>query len=263
MKIAFIGYGNMANALVSSILTSKNITLSSDIHIFHNKNKDIYELDNCKFLQSGQDCENNFDIIFLCVKPKDIESAIKENSHIFLDNQTIISVAAGITINSIKGFIQKNVLIARAMPNLCAFFNESITGLCMQSNMDDNTKDLVENIFKNIGYVRKINENEMHSFTALYGSGPAYIMYFIESFIECENFDSISSDDKALLILQLLNSTSKLLLTTKDISELRSKVTSKGGTTESAIKVLEENNFSEILEEAIKSARKKSIDLSK
>mgnify|MGYP000253280564 FL=1 len=50
MKIAFIGYGNMANALVSSILTSKNITLSSDIHIFHNKNKDIYELENCKFL---------------------------------------------------------------------------------------------------------------------------------------------------------------------------------------------------------------------
>ena len=263
MKIAFIGYGNMANALVSSILTSKNIVLSSDIHIFHNKNKDAYELDKCKFLQSGQDCENNFDIIFLCIKPKDIESAIKENSHIFLDNQTIVSVAAGITINSIKDLIQKNVLIARAMPNLCAIFNESITGLCMQNNMDDNTKDLVENIFKNIGYVRKINEDEMHSFTALYGSGPAYIMYFIESLIDCENFDSITDDEKVLLVLQLLNSTSKLLLTTKDISELRSKVTSKGGTTESAIKVLEENNFSEILKEAVQSARKKSVDLSK
>ena len=220
-------------------------------------------MDKCKFLQSGQDCENNFDIIFLCIKPKDIESAIKENSHIFLDNQTIISVAAGITINSIKDQIQKNVLIARAMPNLCAIFNESITGLCMQNNMDDNTKDLVENIFKNIGYVRKINEDEMHSFTALYGSGPAYIMYFIESLIDCENFDSITDDEKVLLVLQLLNSTSKLLLTTKDISELRSKVTSKGGTTESAIKVLEENNFSEILKEAVQGARKKSVDLSK
>ena len=149
------------------------------------------------------------------------------------------------------------------MPNLCAIFNESITGLCMQNNMDDNTKDLVENIFKNIGYVRKINEDEMHSFTALYGSGPAYIMYFIESLIDCENFDSITDDEKVLLVLQLLNSTSKLLLTTKDISELRSKVTSKGGTTESAIKVLEENNFSEILKEAVQGARKKSVDLSK
>ena len=263
MKIAFIGYGNMANALVSSILASKNIVLSSDIYIFHNKNKDVYELDKCKFLQSGKNCNNNFDIIFLCVKPKDIESAIKENSHIFLDNQTIISVAAGITIDSIKGFIDKNVSIARAMPNICAIFNESITGLCMQNTIDDNKKKFIENVFKNIGYLRKINENEMHSFTALYGSGPAYIMYFIESLIECENFDSISSDDKALLILQLLNSTSKLLLTTKDISKLRSKVTSEGGTTESAIKILEENNFSKILEEAIQSARKKSIDLSK
>ena len=60
MKIAFIGYGNMANAFVSSILTYKNIVLSCDIHIFHNKNKDAYELDKCKFLQSGQDCEDNF-----------------------------------------------------------------------------------------------------------------------------------------------------------------------------------------------------------
>ena len=263
MKIAFIGYGNMANALVSSILASKNIVLSSDIYIYHNKNEDVYELDKCKFLQSGQNCENNFDIIFLCVKPKDIQIAIKENSHIFLDNQIIVSVAAGITIDSIKGFVEKNVLIARAMPNLCAIFNESITGLCMQDTINDNKKNLIENIFKNIGYVRKINEDEMHSFTALYGSGPAYIMYFIESLIGCENFDSISGDDKALLILQLLNSTSKLLLTTKDIGKLRSKVTSKGGTTESAIQKLEENNFSKILEEAIKSARKKSIDLSK
>lgn len=263
MKIAFIGYGNMANALLNSMLASDKTMLSKDIYIFHNKDNSVYELDRCTFMQSGQKCKTTFDIIFLCVKPNDIESAIKENIGIFKDNQIIISVAAGITIESIKNFIQKDVLIARAMPNLCAIFNESITGLCMPSNMNDNTKDLVENIFKNIGYVRKINENEMHSFTALYGSGPAYIMYFIESFIECENFDSISSDDKALLILQLLNSTSKLLLTTKDISELRSKVTSKGGTTESAIKVLEENNFSEILEEAIKSARKKSIDLSK
>ena len=263
MKIAFIGYGNMANALVSSILASKNIVLSSDIYIFHNKNKDVYELDKCKFLQSGKNCNNNFDIIFLCVKPKDIESAIKENSHIFLDNQTIVSVAAGITIDSIKSFIEKNVLVARAMPNLCAIFNESITGLCMQDTIGANKKNLIENIFKNIGYVRKINEDEMHSFTALYGSGPAYIMYFIESLIDCENFDSITNDDKSLLILQLLNSTSKLLLTTKDISELRSKVTSKGGTTESAIKILEQNNFSKILEKAIQSARKKSIDLSK
>ena len=263
MKIAFIGYGNMANALVSSILLSKNINLTSDIYIFHNKNKDEYKLEKCKFLQSGQNCKNNFDIIFLCVKPKDMKKAIKENSHIFLDNQTIISVAAGVTINSIKGFIEKNVFIARAMPNLCAIFNESITGLCMQNTIEENKKDLIENIFKNIGYVRKINENEMHSFTALYGSGPAYIMYFIESLIDCENFDSITNDDKSLLILQLLNSTSKLLLTTKDISELRSKVTSKGGTTESAIKILEQNNFSKILEKAIQSARKKSIDLSK
>ena len=263
MKIAFIGYGNMANALVNSILASSKTILSSDIFVFHNKDKGTYELEKCTFLKSGENCKNNFDIIFISVKPNDVEIAIKENFNIFSDNQIIISVAAGITIESIKSFIEKDVLIARAMPNLCAIFNESITGLCMQKKIDNNKKDFIEEIFKNIGYVRKISENEMHSFTALYGSGPAYIMYFIESLINCEDFDSINKDDKSLLVLQLLNSTSKLLLTTNDIERLRRKVTSKGGTTEVAIKTLEENDFSGIIKKAIKNAKKKSIDLSK
>ena len=263
MKIAFIGYGNMANALLNSMLASDKTMLSKDIYIFHNKDNSVYELDRCTFMQSGQKCKTTFDIIFLCVKPNDIESAIKENISIFKDNQIIISVAAGITIESIKNFIQKDVLIARAMPNLCAVFNESITGLCMQEEINNSQKDFVESIFKNIGYVRRISEDDMHSFTALYGSGPAYIMYFIESLIKCTDFDSINKDDKALLILQLLNSTSKLLLTTNDIENLRSRVTSKGGTTEAAIKILEENDFSGIIEKAIQNAKKKSIDLSK
>ena len=84
----------------------------------------------------------------------------------------------------------------------------------------------------------------MDSFTALFGSGPAYIMYFIEALIDSEEFSSISKEDKSLLILHLLSSTSKMLFITEDIKELRSKVTSKGGTTEAAIKTLEENNFS-------------------
>jgi len=263
MKIAFIGYGNMSNALVNCILSSDKIVLSDDLYIFHNKNKNENSLERCTFIKSGEKCSNSFDIIFLCVKPNDLESAISDNSGIFSDNQIIISIAAGVEIKSIKNLIEKNVQVVRAMPNLCAIFNESITGLCMQDSIDNNKKDYIENIFKSIGHVKKIKEEEMHSFTALYGSGPAYVMYFIESLIQCEEFDSITKEEKSLLILHLLNSTSKMLLAVDDTKKLRAQVTSKGGTTEAAIKVLEENNFSKIIKEAIKKAREKSLDLSK
>ena len=124
-------------------------------------------------------------------------------------------------------------------------------------------KDHVEKIFRSIGYVREIKEEEMDSFTALFGSGPAYIMYFIESLMKCEKFDSINEEDKSLLILNLLSSTSKMLLVTENISNLRKKVTSEGGTTEAAIKLFENRDFMEIMKDAIQEATKKSIDMSK
>ena len=129
--------------------------------------------------------------------------------------------------------------------------------------MSENKKKWVGDIFKSIGQLREIEEKEMHSFTALFGSGPAYIMYFVEALMQSERFSSISEDDKSLLILHLLSSTSKMLFISQDIKELREKVSSKGGTTEAAIKILEENNFFEIVEKAIQEASKKSSNISK
>ena len=261
MNIAFIGFGNMANALVRGVLSADNITLADNLYIFHNKTKNDYSLDKCTFLNSSEECNNSFDIIFLCVKPVDLEKAILENSKIFKDNQIIVSVVAGITIDSIKKNINKNIAVVRAMPNLCAIFNESITGLCAENTINEASKDYVENIFKCVGHIRNIDEDEMHLFTALYGSGPAYIMYFIESLVDCDDFKNITKEDKSLLILHMLNSTSKMLFVTENINDLRSKVTSKKGTTEAALKIFEKNNFNKIIKDAIKGAKNNSIDI--
>ena len=124
-------------------------------------------------------------------------------------------------------------------------------------------KRQVEDIFRCIGYVREIDEKEVDSFTALFGSGPAYIIYFIESLMKCEKFTNISESDKSLLILNMLSSTSKMMFVAEDIKYLRQMITSKGGTTEAAVKFLEERNFSEIIENAVGEAAKRSKELSK
>ena len=262
MKIAFIGYGNMSSALVSGILSSGKLNSSQDITIFHNKNKSAFSLEKCKFLESGTECKDSFDIVFLCVKPKDIEVAINQNLNIFHDAQSIVSVAAGVNISSLKKIIKKNVSIIRAMPNLCAIYNESITGISMSDEINEEKGKYIEDIFRSIGHVRKITEDEMHEFTALFGSGPAYLMYFYEALMEYGNFNNISNEDKSLLLMHLLNSTSKMLFVTKDVKKLRSNVSSKGGTTEAAIELLEEKNFKKIISEAIEVAKIRSKDLS-
>ena len=263
MKLAFIGYGNMANALINGILASDKNILSDDLYIFHNKENSQYKLDRCKFIKSGEISQSKFDIVFLCVKPVDIKSSINENIKIFSDNQIIVSIAAGVTIEAIKKIINKNIHVIRAMPNLCSVINESITGICVENNIELSKQDFIKNIFKTVGHVKEINENEMHLFTSIFGSGPAYIMYFIESIIDSGDFDSITSEEKSLLVLNLLNSTSKMLFLNEDIKKLRSKVTSKGGTTEAAIKIFEENKLSEIIKKGIESAKNKSIEISK
>jgi len=263
MKLAFIGFGNMANALINGILASDKNILSDDLYIFHNKENFQYKLDRCKFIKSGGISQSKFDIIFLCTKPIDIKSAINENIKIFSDDQIIISIAAGVSISAIKKIINKNIYVARAMPNLCAVINESITGVCMESNIELSKQDLIKHIFKTVGHVKEIDENEMHLFTSIFGSGPAYIMYFVESIIDSGDFENITAEEKSLLVLNLLNSTSKMLFLNEDIKKLRSKVTSKGGTTEAAIKIFKENKLSETIKKAVESAKNKSIEISK
>ena len=102
MKIAVIGYGNIANAILNGILNSENILLTDDIYIFHNKNHNNFNKENCTFLHSGEVCKNTFDIVLLCVKPKDIERAINENLNLFNNNQIVVSVAAGVTLEKIN-----------------------------------------------------------------------------------------------------------------------------------------------------------------
>ena len=263
MKLAFIGYGNMANALINGILASDKNILSDDLYIFHNKEDSQYKLDRCKFIKSGEIPQIKFDIIFLCTKPIDIKISINENIKIFSDGQIIVSIAAGVTIEAIKKIINKNIYVARAMPNLCAVINESITGVCMESNIELSKQDLIKHIFKTVGHVKEIDENEMHLFTSIFGSGPAYIMYFVESIIDSGDFENITVEEKSLLVLNLLNSTSKMLFLNEDIKKLRSKVTSKGGTTEAAIKIFKENKLSETIKKAVESAKNKSIEISK
>jgi pyrroline-5-carboxylate reductase len=276
-KLYFIGYGHMAEAIYQRLDKSlfKNIFLiekDDDRRISidkkrHGKTQLLKSLQGIKFCNS--------DIVILAVKPNQIKSICNEINSLIIEKKDlplVISIAAGVTTTSIKDYIiQENLShlqnflnIYRAMPNLCASNGDSITGL-FGSSVSDITisKNTVSEIFNSVGetlWVKK--EADLNIVTAISGSGPAYIFYIMEIMINSAQELGLSEKDAKKLVTMTLIGSGKMGLSIQNLKEQISKVSSKGGTTEAAIKVFEKENLGLIFNQAIEAAHARSKEIS-
>lgn len=276
-KLYFIGYGHMAEAIYQRLDKSlfKNIFLiekDDDRRISidkkrHGKTQLLKSLQGIKFCNS--------DIVILAVKPNQIKSICNEINSLIIEKKdlpVVISIAAGVTTTSIKDYIiQENLShlqnflnIYRAMPNLCASNGDSITGLFGSSVSDiTNSKNTVSEIFNSVGetlWVKK--EADLNIVTAISGSGPAYIFYIMEIMINSAQELGLSEKDAKKLVAMTLIGSGKMGLSIQNLKEQISKVSSKGGTTEAAIKVFEKENLGLIFNQAIEAAHARSKEIS-
>lgn len=276
-KLYFIGYGNMAEAIYQRIdkklfgkifLIEKN----SERRVYINeknykKTQVLKELNGIKF--------NNSDIVLLAVKPNQIKSICEEINSLILgkkDIPIIISIAAGVTTTAIKNFIinnltnlQNDIDIFRAMPNLCARDGEAITGLYGKSKQinKSNLTTIISKIFKSIGEILWVKkESDLDIVTAISGSGPAYIFYFIDTMIKSAVELGLDKKNAKKLVIQTVIGSGKAGISIDNFAEQISKVASKGGTTEAAINLLNKKNLDVIFTQAIKAAYSKSKEIS-
>jgi len=276
-KLYFIGYGNMAEAIYQRIdkklfgkifLIEKN----SERRVYINeknykKTQVLKELNEIKF--------NNSDIVLLAVKPNQIKSVCEEINSLILgkkDIPIIISIAAGVTTTAIKNFIinnltnlQNDIDIFRAMPNLCARDGEAITGLYGKSKQinKSNLTTIISKIFKSIGEILWVKkESDLDIVTAISGSGPAYIFYFIDTMIKSAVELGLDKKNAKKLVIQTVIGSGKAGISIDNFAEQISKVASKGGTTEAAINLLNKKNLDVIFTQAIKAAYSKSKEIS-
>ena len=262
-KIGFIGAGNMASALISGLVNAQKNpnsimasspednhleSLSSELGILTTKNN----------AEIAESCE----IILLAVKPhiikevlKDISSYIKPNKHL------IISIAAGIKIEDIQALLNVEQKIIRAMPNTPASIRRGVTALCNNSQTDLMDKNVAEEIFKSVGVTCWLQEDSLDQYTALIGSGPAYVFYFIEAMLEASKDLNLDEDIKNLLIEMIIGSSELAKMSSEEPGILRKKVTSPGGVTERAIEIFEEKKIKQSILTAIKEATQRSIKL--
>ena len=276
-KLYFIGYGHMAEAIYQRLDKSlfKNIFLiekDDDRRISIDKKRyDKTQL--LKSLQGIKFC--NSDIVILAVKPNQIKSICNEINSLMMgkkDLPVVISIAAGVTTTSIRDYIiQENLShlqnflnIYRAMPNLCASNGDSITGLFGSSVSDiTNSKNTVSEIFNSVGEVLWLKkEADLNIVTAISGSGPAYIFYIMEIMINSAQELGLSEKDAKKLVAMTFIGSGKMGLSIQNLKEQISKVSSKGGTTEAALKVFEKENLSLIFNQAIEAAHARSKEIS-
>jgi len=276
-KLYFIGYGHMAEAIYQRL----DKTLFENICLIEKDDDRRISIDKkkhgktqlLKSLQGIKFC--NSDIVILAVKPNQIKSICNEINSLIIEKKdlpVVISIAAGVTTTSIKDYIiQENLShlqnflnIYRAMPNLCASNGDSITGLFGSSVSEaTNTKNTVSEIFSSVGEILWVKkEADLNIVTAISGSGPAYIFYIMEVMINSAQELGLSEKDAKKLVAMTLIGSGKMGLSIQNLKEQISKVSSKGGTTEAALKVFEKENLGLIFNQAIEAAHARSKEIS-
>ena len=272
----FIGFGNMAQAIYQRMDQS----VYENIFLVEKSSQRIKEIKKMDSIGSGEFCLSHhtkiikklsknkvtdFDIILIAVKPTQIKSVCIQIKGL-TKSPFVISIAAGVNTSKITKYLDYSTdRIARTMPNLCARDGEAITGLYGKSKQikKSNLTTIISKIFKSIGEILWVKkESDLDIVTAISGSGPAYIFYFIDTMIKSAVELGLDKKNAKKLVIQTVIGSGKAGISIDNFAEQISKVASKGGTTEAAINLLNKKNLDVIFTQAIKAAYSKSKEIS-
>ncbi|MEY4655574.1 MAG: hypothetical protein RL523_973 [Actinomycetota bacterium] len=195
------------------------------------------------------------DLIIIAVKPLNVSKVLDEIAVVLNPNALVVSVAAGITIETMSKHVAKTNQVVRAMPNTPALVGKGVTGIAFGVSVSQEQRMQVEELFSAVGKTLVIEEDQIDALSTISGSGPAYVFFFIEEFIKAAKEHGFSEDQAYLMVTETFLGASLLLTKTQaDPAQLRRQVTSPNGTTMKAIAILEEGNLEDLFVKATKAA---------
>jgi pyrroline-5-carboxylate reductase len=262
-KIGFIGAGNMASGLIGGLLNAgyeaDSIKASDPSPLSPVTQSGIETFDDNQAIAAWAD------VIILAVKPQVLKSVCEQIAEqVSQHHNLIISIAAGIRSNNIADWLGSNTACIRVMPNTPALIGLGMSGLYANPQASQVQIDTAKNIMQTVGRVIQLENEEMiDAVTAVSGSGPAYFFLFMEAMIKAAKQQGLSEDDARSLVLQTaLGAATMAIQSDVDTEELRRRVTSPGGTTERAIKTMQDGDIMQLINDAIDAATRRSIELS-
>ena len=252
-----VGAGVMGEALLASLIRSG---FSADSIAVLEKREDRLLQVRSKY-QIGNSKIEDSDVVLLATKPQDLGETL--SSLKLGKNTLLISLLAGVKSAKIESLTSDSVRVVRVMPNTPLLISKGMSVIAKGSRASKSDIDWVCDFFAKSGKVLVMKEQEMDAVTATSGSGPAYLFAFVEAMTKAAIRLGLDQDSANTLVSQTLFGAAGMLEGSgKDAKTLRENVTSPKGTTAAALKVFEDSKLDEIVYEAMKAARDRSIELS-
>lgn len=240
MKIAIIGCGHMGSSMAKQLCHAHSIAAYDKYPEKITLHRDFPQIQICK---DPQEAISHAELILLFIKPHDLESAAKHLKPHLNAHHTIVSGLAGTPVARLKSVFGEKQTVVRMMPNLAVAYGQGVVGCAEDPAMDSALKDKISTAFATLGLVLWLPEEKMDALTAMAGSGPAFVLIFLEAMIDAGIAMGFSQADAQAIALQTLSGTHALMQNTrKHPGELRWQVSSPAGTTIAGTCALEEAN---------------------
>ena len=265
--IGFIGAGNMARCLAGGLLANG---WARDKLVFSDPDRQQREAIQAalgvRAYANNPDCAARAQVLVLAVKPQVLKSVAHGlAAAVQTKKPLVISIAAGVRTEAVQRWLGGGLAVVRAMPNTPALVGSGASGLYANALVSPEQRDQAEALLRAVGVTVWLDrEDLLDAVTAVSGSGPAYFFLFIEALEAAAVHAGLDGATARLLALETAYGAAKMALESgEEPAQLRRRVTSPGGTTEQAIKVMEQAQLPAIIDHAVQAARARSEELAR
>jgi len=273
MRVGFIGYGNMADALARGFVNA-GIVKWSELTMCNKSNVDrraSFSASGGTVVETAADVVKASDVVFLAVKPQYVRSVLVDvhrDANLEAASTLFVSVAAGVTLDTMESVWtdngEKTPEIVRVMPNTPCLVGAAASGLCAGTTCVEKSRNVALALMSSVGMCKVINENQMSALTAVSGSGPAYVFILIEGLSDGGVRAGLPRDVATQLAAQTFYGAAKMVLETgKHPGELKDSVCSPGGTTIAGVHALEQAGVRQAMMNAVVAAAARGDELAR
>jgi pyrroline-5-carboxylate reductase len=264
IKLGIIGLGNMGEAVVRSLIKSIGADSIIGYEVKENKAISIKSKYGITLATNIEDLVNLSSYIVIAVKPQDAKYVLSKIGSTIDGSKVIISIMAGITIANILEMLGNPANIVRVMPNICISIAEGALGVTANSSLSADDRQKIMELLSPLGSIAEVTEDQMNAVTALSGSGPAFVLTFLDALIDGGVRMGLPRDKARILAVQTMKGTINML-EKENLHPvvMKETITSPGGTTIAGLVILEERGFKGTVIRSLEAAQARAEELSK
>lgn len=263
-SIGFIGGGNMGRAMITALINA-GLYQPSEIIVYDAFTPLMQKLQKELGITPTRSVEHLVDeaeMIVLAIKPQVMPSVMEQIGKRIRPETIVVSIAAGVTLGQLEGWISPEHKIVRVMPNTPAIVGAAMSGISVNANVDYDESMQIVRLFKTLGRAELVPEHLMDAVVGISGSSPAYVYMFISALADGAVMEGMSKSQAYIFAAQAVLGSAKMVLESgMHPGELIDMVTSPGGTTIEAIEVLEQKAFRATVSDAVRAAARRNKEL--